>query len=215
MRKRVDMSGQQFGRLTAVEYSHYKRPKTYWRCRCECGNEAIVSQGALKSGNTRSCGCLARDVNVTHGSSKSPVYKVWQAMRDRCHNPNNAFYPDYGGRGISVCARWQGFAAFQKDMGHRPKGATIERKDVNGDYAPNNCCWASPRTQGNNRRNNRRISMDGVTHTVAEWSRLTGIDKSCILYRLNSGWSVRNALTIPPSRGRNSSATRRNLSAFK
>lgn len=129
-------------------------------------------------------------------------YASWSGMIQRCENPNVAQYADYGGRGITVCSRWRyAFAAFLQDMGPKPfKGATIERKDNNGNYELANCMWADKITQCNNKRNNRVIEHDGQSHTLQEWSRITGIDRNTIATRLNYGWDVATALGLHSSR---------------
>lgn len=214
MRKPRDIRGERYGQLIAVEYHHAEPPHHYWIFRCDCGNTKITRYNAVSTGNTRSCGCIGNG-RVTHGDSNTPVYKVWQAMLDRCLNDRNPFYPDYGGRGINVCARWQYFGSFRDDMGPRPDKGSIERRDVNGHYEPTNCIWASKRAQSNNRRNNRNVSYRGETHTVSEWARLTGLTKSCILYRVTHGWPTHKALTTPSNRGKNSGEARRHIPSLK
>lgn len=149
---------------------------------------------------TRSCGCLLRETITKHGGYKSPVYSVWHAMVTRCRSPNDPSWPDYGGRGIRVCDRWLDHGAFLADMGQRPPGHTLERIDVNGHYEPGNCRWATPMEQANNRRNNRLITYEGQTHTVAEWARRVGLTKGCLLHRLCVGWPIERALTQPADR---------------
>jgi hypothetical protein len=119
-------------------------------------------------------------------------------MRTRCTNPNVPNYKDYGGRGIAVCERWRSFEAFLADMGPRPGlGYSIERINNDGDYEPGNCRWADRAQQSNNRRNNRLLTWNGETKTLAEWSRTTGLDYAALLARLNRGWSVERALSTP------------------
>jgi hypothetical protein len=145
------------------------------------------------------------DVITTHGGSRDrdPVYKVWHAMLTRCRSPKDPAYRDYGGRGITVCVRWRDFAAFRADMGPRPRGGTLERIDVNGDYEPTNCRWASPREQANNRRTNRTLTLRGRSMTVAQWARELGASKTGLLHRLKAGWSVEETLTTPFDRSLN------------
>lgn len=128
------------------------------------------------------------------------LYRVWRAMHDRCNLPSVKSYPDYGGRGIRVCARWSGpngFANFLADMGPRPAGMTVERKDNNRDYSPSNCLWASRRMQGSNKRNNRFITANGETLHLAEWARRLGCTSAAILMRVKKGMSEQDAVTLP------------------
>ena len=165
----ADITGQRFGRLTAIERLPEKSNGSYlWRCKCDCGNETIVSTKCLNSGNTKSCGCLRDEkialVNKTHGKAsangKSRLYKVWIGMRQRCNDPNHTSYHNYGGRGIRVCQEWDDFEAFESwamSHGYNPDAktqeCTIDRIDVNGNYEPSNCRWVSAEFQAHNKRN--------------------------------------------------------------
>jgi len=153
-----------------------------------------------KTDPSRSCGCLARQAAKTHGMVRAPEYGVWRNMYQRCTNPNNPQYHNYGGRGIKVCQRWrESFENFYADMGPRPSSQhSIDRINTNGDYTPSNCRWATPVQQSNNKNDNRLITYRGQTRTLSEWARLTGISKSSLSWRLNNGWTVEDALTIGP-----------------
>ncbi len=168
-----DLTGQRFGRLVAVRCVGSRlrtggRHDRLWVCTCDCGAEVEVITDSLRSGNDKSCGCLIADASresirqiqgkswaVTHGGSYTPAYQSWQAMKTRCLNPNAEKYPDYGGRGIVICRRWlgkHGFENFRADMGERPAGKTLDRRNVNGNYTPRNCRWATAFEQVHNRR---------------------------------------------------------------
>ena len=118
MTKAIDITGQRYGRLTAIRLSHRTKYVAYWLCKCDCGNEVLARLSKLRSGRKRSCGCLHRDTMTTHGMSKTNVYKVWNAMRQRCENTRATHYDRYGGRGITVCDRWVKFENFIADMGN-------------------------------------------------------------------------------------------------
>lgn len=132
--------------------------------RCVCGTEREVRVQKVESGRSRSCGCLASELRAArmgrHGLARTPVYRAWADMHQRCYNPKARNYPNYGGRGITVCARWSEFTAFYADMGPRPDGLTLDRIDVNGNYEPDNCRWATRSVQNANRRSKRQVEMD-------------------------------------------------------
>lgn len=196
--------GQQFGSWVVIGPS----PKPYSAmCRCACGKESSIPYRSLLSGHTRSCvpcsGERIAAARTTHGhsprnSERSRTYRTWANMRTRCSNPNTSVYKHYGGRGISVCPQWSTFAGFLVDMGERPEGTSLDRIDVNGNYEPNNCRWATNRQQGTNRRDNRIIEFNGRSQTLSEWAEETGIPYSLLQARLNRlKWSVERSLTTP------------------
>jgi hypothetical protein len=157
-RKLIDLTGQHFGRWTVLAL-HPKRSKhrnARWHCVCDCGGERLVAASSLRQGGSKSCGCLQRECKTKHGHTKggkvTRAYRCWVAMRQRCFNPNHEAYPYYGGRGITVCERWLSFENFFADMGAPPRNRTLDRIDVNGNYEPNNCRWASTFEQSRNKR---------------------------------------------------------------
>jgi hypothetical protein len=200
----MDYTGRRFGRLVALRL--IKRDAKWndhkWLFECDCGEERVISIKSVRSGHTSSCGCLFSENlverNTTHGLSKKhrSEYRSWKDMRMRCNNPNDSDYANYGERGISVCERWNSFSAFYDDLGSCPKGLTLDRIDVNGDYEPLNCQWATRGAQARNKRNNRLITINTETKTLQEWCRHFGVEHSKVRYRLNQGWPVEKAFSL-------------------
>lgn len=201
--------GQRFGRLVVIGETPGRliggRPRRFLSCRCDCGVVVELELSHLKS-DTRSCGCLKSEVLSqkarTHGMTESAEWRAWSHMRDRCENPNDARYQNYGARGIRVCDRWQRFENFLADMGPKPSPQhSIDRIDNDAGYSQENCRWATRVEQMNNRQNARRITADGRTLTLAQWSRETGIERSTIALRLKEGWAPGAAVWLPARKG--------------
>ena len=203
----VDITGQTFQYLTAVKPVGSGKGGVMWECLCKCGKTTNATAKNLRSGNTKSCGCLNSEKVVArnkagalHGMTKTRTWISWDSMIQRCTNPEHKSFDDYGGRGIKVCPAWLNeFSAFYKDMGERPAGKTLDRIDTNGNYEPGNCRWATPTEQSNNRLNNRVIEFDGRKQTVAEWARELGMSRQTLRHRLIN-WSIEDALTVGVSR---------------
>lgn len=191
--------GAYFGRLRVCGAPVSEDGVLFYPCRCECGDLIHVRFGDLRTGNTRSCGCLQREraaeANMRHGKSHTPIHNIWMCMLARCESPKAEFYGDYGGRGIKVCERWHVFDNFYADVGDPPPGLTLERRDNDGDYEPGNCTWATRRQQANNRRSNKPIEFAGKVMNQIQWERELGLREGQIYDRLRRGWSVERALT--------------------
>lgn len=201
----VDLTGKKFGRLTVVSRAeNSKGGKSRWLCRCECGNECVVHGSSLKSGNTKSCGCIRREANhdraTTHGMSKTPLFTIWWAMVSRCNNPNNRSYENYGGRGIHVCDEWLDSSCFFEwaiTNGYS-EGLTIERVDVNKGYEPSNCKWIPKAEQARNKTNSRMVEINGERKCLAQWCEEYGVDYFMVRQRIcKLGWEPEKALTTP------------------
>lgn len=195
--QRLDLVGEPYGQLTVLECAGKDNTgRVIWRCRCSCGTETTKSTSLLRSGKVRSCGCLRKVTAAAHcramtrhghysDNKPTPEWSTWAAMRARCAVPTHAEFPNYGGRGITVCPSWQTFENFLADMGRRPaRGFSIDRIDNTKGYGPDNCRWATPQTQNNNTRGNRRIAHAGVTRTVAEWCRELGVSRGLFKQRI-------------------------------
>jgi hypothetical protein len=190
----IDRSGRRYGRLIVLRRDDQTGPasggqRVVWICQCDCGNLKRATGHELSAGDTTSCGCFHREVvgrqRRTHARSRTPTYRSWQAAKSRCEDPKNEKFAAYGGRGIKMCERWrESFAAFLADMGERPAGMTIDRVDNDGDYEPQNCRWATPRTQLVNRPGFRLYDWRGRRMTSTEVAEVERIPASSLRARL-------------------------------
>lgn len=187
---RDDLTGRRFTRLTVISLDHIaSNGDTCWLCECDCGNSTVVRRNCLVNGGTKSCGCYAREKSTRHGQYGNRLYNIWSTMIQRCTNPSNKSYQHYGGRGIFVCDEWREFEEFYEwsIVSGYDDDLTIDRIDTDDGYYPENCRWADQCTQQNNRRNNNLITYSNVTHTVAEWARILGVNYKILWKRINRG----------------------------
>ncbi len=195
---REDLRGRKFGRLTAIQFAYKRNKKYYYKCVCECGKECVKSYGYLIYDFTsihKSCGCWRKEQQQIYRKKTydfrkgTPEHNSWQAMKGRCYNPNNKQYNDYGGRGIKVCDRWlNNFENFLADMGKKPTPAhSLDRIDVNGDYAPENCRWATREEQNNNKRCSIMVEHNGKTQTFKQWCDELNLPYYCAVNMYKSG----------------------------
>lgn len=203
---------ERFGKLVAIEYAGLDaRGEATWKCKCDCGNYTVSTGYKLRSGHTKSCGCIQEKhrkegFHKSHGMTDTKLYIIWCNMKRRCYSKINNMYQNYGGRGIRVCDEWlSGFEPFMKwamDAGYKD-GLSLERIDVNGNYEPNNCTWITKKDQYLNRTDSHKVTAFGKTQTIKEWSDETGIKYDTIERRLNAyGWSAEDAVSKKPQKGR-------------
>ena len=199
----TDLTGQRFGRLTVARM--ITCGGRMWSCNCDCGITVEAPRRHLLAGRVVSCGCYLRDHpgRLRHGSArkgnKTAEYRCWIGMRQRCENARMPCFKNYGGRGIRVCARWQSFEHFLADMQQRPsRRHTIERKNVDGDYEPSNCIWATRADQNDNRRDTIRIRVGHELLTIKQLARQAGLPHATLYARLRRyGWTLQRALATP------------------
>lgn len=197
-----------FGRLTVLKEVERRGHHRQWQCQCECGTIKVIGQDNLIAGKTRSCGCLALEVSaakikefaqVTHGLSRTPIYIVHQHVMNRCYDPKNPIYKDYGGRGITVYKPWHDVAKFAKDLGQPPfEGAELDRIDNNQGYYPENVRWTTRKIQMRNQRRTIQVTYKGETRPLREWAEILKIPFLALyqrIYKLN--WDTDRALSTP------------------
>ena len=191
-----DLTGRAFARLTVVSYVGYRK----WNCRCECGALIVALGYNLKSGHTKSCGCLASELITKHGLSGSRLQRVWANMKRRCCDQNDDSYKDYGGRGISVCDEWlsdfKTFSEWAFKNGYADN-LDIDRIDNGLGYCPSNCRFVTHKTNMNNTRRNVVLEFNGKSKTLAEWAERLNVTHDMLRKRLRLGWSVERVLTVP------------------
>jgi len=199
----IDLTGQKFGRLVVIERSENGEcGNVRWVCCCDCGEISVVGAGALRTGATKSCGCLNRELTKRrfweHGEAvkgeKTREYRIWTHIKGRCLNPRNDRFKNYGGRGITVCDRWLKYENFLEDMGRCPKGLSIERIDNNGNYEPGNCKWATMHEQSRNMRTNVWMEYKGKRMILEDWLKKLGISWGRWNYWKNKGMSFTDFL---------------------
>ncbi len=205
MARIIDLTGQKFGRLTVIKRIENKGKYTNWLCKCDCGNQTEATSHILRKGEKKSCGCLHREFiinkNKVHEKSNTRLYRIYVGMKQRCYKVSEPCYKYYGGRGIKICNEWlQDFMSFYNwaiANGYK-ENLTIDRIDVNGNYEPNNCRWATRKEQMNNMRTNRLLTYKGITKNISEWAKEYKIPYDVLQNRITKhGWSIERALTQP------------------
>jgi hypothetical protein len=192
-----DLTGKRFGGWLVISYAGRPKKTALWNCECKCGATRVVSGPNLKNGVTTSCGCSF----MVHGRKTKThrrEFRSWQGAHYRCYDETDGRFSFYGARGIRMAECWhgpKGFDQFLKDMGPRPPGMSLERKDVNGDYTPDNCVWATQMDQMRNTRRNRKCTFRGATKCLMDWAIELGIPYDRLRNRLDRGWSIEKAFT--------------------
>lgn len=201
MSKFIDLTGNRYGKIVVLERAENRGKKTMWKCICDCGNYTITGASELRSGTTKSCGCLKFESrNSTHGLRKTRLYGIWCKMKDRCLREKNPAYKWYGGRGITICKEWlDDFTNFYNwsMQNFYDDNLSIDRIDVNGNYEPDNCRWIPLEEQALNTRNTKFLTYKGETKTVSEWCEITGIKKTTMLNRIRLGFTPEECIELP------------------
>jgi hypothetical protein len=209
MAQLIDLTGRQFGRLLVIHRVGYFPGGSMYACKCDCGALIKTRGPSLIKGWTASCGCYRRECgtrrtakggamdNRKHGLHQDPLYKTWRSMLTRCDNPTAPDYPRYGGRGITIDARWREFTRFYADVHPRPAGMTLDRVDNDGPYSPDNWRWATRKEQQRNRRANHVVTFAGQSLTIAAWAEQLGMSWSAFDSRIRHGWDLKRATSTP------------------
>ena len=206
-----DITGNRYGRLVAIKPISKIPGKYHWECQCDCGNTCIVNGAYLRNGKTKSCGCLKEEV-LKNGANRNAsllsgtrLYHIWFGMKSRCDREKNQAYERYGKRGIAVCDEWNGkdgfirFYEWAMNNGY-DESLSLDRIDNDGGYSPDNCRWTTEKVQANNRRSNRRFEVNGEIKTLAELCEEYHVSYQMVQNRVNRGWNIIDALTMPPKR---------------
>lgn len=202
----ADNVGQKFNRWEILSKSEQRYPdgtRCFYLGKCDCGTIKLVRISDVKSGKSKSCGCLERELHLKrvlkHGESigeKTVEYETWQRLRNRCWNETSADYKDYGARGITVCEEWTNdYLRFLSDMGRRPEGTSLDRIDNNRGYEPGNCRWATPGIQRRNQRRVQLFTLDGKSLCLTDWAKIAGTTREVLRTRLELGWDLQRAIT--------------------
>jgi hypothetical protein len=205
MSRLIDLTGRKFGRLTVLSRAAVKNDRTMWNCRCDCGLEHIAQSHHLLTGHTKSCGCatgtLIAKSKICRTAEQRRLRHILYGMKQRCNNPENHAFQNYGGRGIKICNEWvndfDSFYNWAVDNGYNNK-LSIDRIDNDKGYSPDNCRWADKGVQGNNRRTNHTLTVNNKTLTLTEWAKKTGIKQPTIRQRIKNGWYAEEAVGITP-----------------
>lgn len=197
----IDLVGQRFTRLLVVGRAPNKSAKdtnARWHCRCDCGRMCIAYGQDLRREKFKSCGCLNAERIYKHGQSRTKEYRTWLTMRQRCENPNNGAYEQYGAAGVTVCERWKSYEAFREDMGPAPSPRhTIDRIDGTKGYEPGNCRWATYAEQNRNLKSNVFVEIDGVRMVLQDWCKRSTVNAKTVASRVRNGWDPIKALKTP------------------
>ena len=206
MGKFIDLTGKRYGRLVVKEFLGFKNHSSLWLCECDCGNTSVVYYSNLKRDNTKSCGCIFKEKNEMHGLIDTRLYRIWANIKARCYYKKSVDYKDYGNRGIEMCDEWKNsFFSFYNwaiSTGYDenlPKWeCTIDRIDVNGNYEPSNCKWATIKEQANNKTNNIYITYKGETKTLPIWAEELDLPYKTLYNRLKRlNWSIEETFERP------------------
>ena len=204
--KRIKANGQEwvgkrFGKLEVIGFV-YRNNRWFWKCRCDCGNETVIYPNQAIRGKTLTCGCgrskTFHDMHLKHGFSKERLYGIWKGMRKRCNNVQSIGYENYGERGISVCTEWGEYINFRKWALSNGYSATktIERKNVNENYCPQNCTWIEPEFQAENTRKTIRVVIHGEEKPLGQWADQFGIKRSTVYSRVRRGMTPEEAVGL-------------------
>ena len=197
---RYDLKNKKFNNLKVISFAYNKNGRTFWKCKCDCGNYCIKDAYKIMTGHTKSCGCISLQnkkelykYSIKHKMTNTPLYRTWQNMKRRCDNKKMEDYKYYGKRGIKVCEKWKNdFMSFYNwaiENSYK-EDLTIDRIDVNGNYEPNNCRWVDRKVQANNTRRNHYIEYNGEKHTLAEWEKITNIKSPTLRYRIKNNYPL-------------------------